>query len=147
MGQAHMIGFALIAFLYLVVGIMAASGTICTFRKIFSLKSEEIFYAMFLILIAGYYLAFAAYFGAAGAWRMETAVVAGIVAIALLGVRLPVALIVGFALHGLWDFLHELQAHGVYSGFEHGQLTAIPLAYGFFCAAFDFYVAAYFYRR
>jgi hypothetical protein len=43
--------------------------------------------------------------------------------------------------------LHELHAHGAYSAFEPGQLTAIPLAYGVFCAAFDFCMAAYLYVR
>jgi hypothetical protein len=126
---------------------MAATGTICTFRKILAPKSEQIFYASFLILIAAFYLAFVAYFGEATAWRLETVVILGFVAIGLLGVRLPAALMVGYALHGLWDILHELQAHGGYSAFEPGQLTAIPLAYGVFCAAFDFSMAAYFYRR
>lgn len=75
------------------------------------------------------------------------AVVVAFVVIGLLGVRLPFALIVGYSLHGLWDLLHELQAHGAYSAFEPGKLTAIPLAYGFFCAAFDFSMAAYFDTR
>jgi hypothetical protein len=78
---------------------------------------------------------------------LETAVVFAFAAIALLGMRLPVALIVGYSLHGLWDLLHELQAHGAHSGFEPGQLTAIPLAYGVFCAAFDFCMGAYLYTR
>jgi len=43
--------------------------------------------------------------------------------------------------------VHELQAHGGPSLFEPGQLRAIPLAYGLFCAAFDFSMAAYFFRR
>jgi hypothetical protein len=64
--------------------------------------------------------------------------VVAFVAIALPGALLPFALIVGYSLHGLWDLLHELQAHGAYSAFEPGQLTPIPLAYGVFCAAFDF---------
>ena len=63
------------------------------------------------------------------------------------GARLPFALIVGYSLHGLWDLLHELQAHGAYSAFAPDQLTPIPLAYGVFCAAFDFCMAAYFYER
>src|SRR6516165_3494297 len=83
----------------------------------------------------------------AAACRLETAVVVAFVAIGLLGARLPFALIVGYSLHGLWDLLHELQAHGAISAFEPGQLTAIPLAYGVFCAAFDFCMAAYFYTR
>jgi hypothetical protein len=98
-------------------------------------------------MIAAFYLAFTAYFGVATAWRLETAVVAAFAVIGLLGARLPLALIVGYSLHGLWDLLHELQAHGGYFAFESGQLTAIPLAYGVFCVAFDFSVAAYFYAR
>jgi hypothetical protein len=81
------------------------------------------------------------------AWRLETTVVVAFVAIGLLGARLPFALIVGYPLHGLWDLLHELQAHGACSAFGPGQLTAIPLAYGVFCAAFDFCIAGYFYSR
>lgn len=142
-----MLGFVVIAILYVVIGLMAARGTICIFRKILSPKSEQMLYAMFLILIAALYLAFVAYFGGATAWQLETTVVVAFIAIGLLGVRVPFALIVGFSLHGLWDLLHELQAHEGFSAFEHGQLTAIPLAYGFFCAAFDFYMAAYFYWR
>ncbi|HEY7098401.1 MAG TPA: DUF6010 family protein [Terriglobales bacterium] len=148
MGEGYkLLGFVVIAILYVVIGIMAAMGTITIFRKIFTPKAEQILYAMFLIAIAALYLAFIAYFGAATAWQCETAAVIAFAAIALPGVRLPFALIIGFTLHGLWDFLHELQAHGGPSGFDPGQLTAVPLAYGFFCAAFDFYAAVYFYRR
>jgi hypothetical protein len=148
MGQGYsMLGFVVIVVLYAAVGVMAARGTICIFCKMFSPKSEQIFYAMFLTIVAALYLAFAAYFGAATAWRLETSVVVVFAAIALLGVRLPFALIAGYSMHGLWDLLHELQAHGGHSGFEPSQLTAIPLAYGFFCAAFDFCMAAYFYAR
>jgi uncharacterized protein DUF6010 len=148
MGQDYsMLGFVVIVILYIVIGLMAARGTICIFRKILSPRSEQIFYAVFLILVAAFYLAFAAYFREATAWRLETTVVLAFVALGLLGVRLPFALIAGFSLHGLWDLLHELQAHGVYSAFQPGQLTAIPLAYGVFCAAFDFSMAAYFYGR
>ena len=129
------------------MSVMAAAGAIFMARRIFALKAEQIFYAMFLIMIAAFYLAFAAYFGIATAWRLETAVVVAFVAIGLLGARLPFALIAGYSLHGLWDLLHELQAHGAYSAFKPGQLTAIPLAYGVFCAAFDFCMAAYFYAR
>ena len=148
MGHGYsMLGFVVIMILYAVIGLMAAAGTISITRKLLAPKTEQIFYAMFLIMIAAFYLAFAAYFGVASAWRVETAVVMAFVVIGLLGVRLPFALIVGYSLHGLWDLLHELQAHGAYSAFEPGKLTAIPLAYGFFCAAFDFSMATYFYTR
>jgi hypothetical protein len=142
-----MLGFVVIVILYAAIGLMAAAGTISIGRKIFAPKAEQIFYAMFLIMVAAFYLAFAAYFGSTTSWRLETAVVVAFVVIGLLGARLPFVLIAGYILHGLWDLLHELQAHGVYSGFEPGQLTAIPLAYGVFCAAFDICVAAYLYTR
>ena len=142
-----MLGFVVIVILYAVIGLMAAAGAILIARKMLPPKAEQIFYAMFLIMIAAFYLAFVAYFRMATAWRLETAVVVAFVAIGLLGARLPFALIVGYSLHGLWDLLHELQAHGAYSAFKPGQLTAIPLAYGVFCAAFDFCMAAYFYAR
>ena len=142
-----MLGFGVILILYAVIGLMASAGTISIARKIFSPKAEQIFYAIFLIMIAAFYLAFTAYFGVATAWRVETAAVVAFAVLGLLGMRLPFALIVGYPLHGLWDLLHELQAHGACSAFDPGRLTAIPLAYGVFCAAFDFCVGVYFYTR
>jgi hypothetical protein len=63
MGQGYsMLGFVVIVVLYAAVGVMAARGTICIFRKMFAPKSEQIFYAMFLTIVAALYLAFAAYF-------------------------------------------------------------------------------------
>src|SRR5262252_9190430 len=148
MGQGHsMFTFVVILILYAVIGLGAAAGGILIARKVLALKAEQIFYAMFLIMIAAFYLAFVAYFGVATAWRLETAVVVAFAAIGLLGARLPFALIVGYSLHGLWDLLHELQAHGAYSVFEPGELTAIPLAYGVCCAAIDLCLAAYFCAR
>jgi hypothetical protein len=143
----RMFGFVVIVILYAVIGFLAAAGAIFIARKFLAPKAAQIFFAMFLIMIAAFYLAFAAYFEAATAWRMETAVVLAFAAIGLAGVRLPFALIIGYPLHGLWDALHELQAHGGYFAFEPGELTAIPLAYGVFCAVFDFSIAAYFYTR
>ncbi|MCI0348742.1 MAG: opsin family protein [Acidobacteriales bacterium] len=148
MDQGYMmLGLAVIVILYAVVGLMAAVGTIHIFSKVFAPKSEQIFYAMFLIFIAALYLAFVAYFGARPAWRLESTAIMVFVALALLGARLPLVLVVGYSLHGLWDLLHELQAHGAVSAFDPGQLTAIPLTYGVFCLAFDFFVAAYCYKR
>jgi hypothetical protein len=141
------LGFVVIVVLYATIGLLAAAGTIFMARKFLAAKAEQVFYAMFLIMIAAFYLAFAAYFGAKTAWGTELATVAMFSALGLLGVRLPAALIIGYLFHGLWDFLHELQAHGATQVFEPGQLTAIPLAYGIFCAVFDFCVAAYAYTR
>jgi len=143
----RLLGFVVILILYASIGLMAASGLILVVRKILSPKAEQIFYAMFLIMIAAFYLAFTAYFGVVTAWRLETIAVVAFVVVALLGARLPFFLIIGYSLHGIWDLLHEIQLHGAYSAFEPGRMTAIPLAYGVFCAVFDFYVAAYFLMR
>src|SRR5215472_4212808 len=142
MVEGHsVIGFIVIIILYAAIGFMAVTGAIFIARKILAPRAEQIFYGMFLVMIAAFYLAFAAYFGAATAWRLESIAVAAFAAMGLLGTRLPLALIVGYFLHGLWDLLHELQAHGAWSAFEPGRLTAIPLAYGIFCAAFDWCMA------
>ena len=142
-----MVGFAVIVILYATIGLMAAAGAIFIVRKILGSRGEQIFYAIFLVMIAGFYLAFTSYFGVTTAWRLEIVAVAAFAAIALPGARLPLALMLGYSLHGMWDLLHELQAHGVYSAFEPGRLTPVPLAYGFFCAAFDFCMTGYFYAR
>ena len=148
MGEASgMIGFIVIVILYIVIGFMSAAGSIFITQRIFKPKAEQIFYGIFLIPIAGFYLAFAAYFGTTRAWPLESAAVLAFVAIGLLGTRVPFAIIIGFPLHGLWDVLHELQAHGGLSVFEPGHATAVPLAYGVFCATYDFSMAVYFYTR
>lgn len=141
--MGSILAFAAIVVLYVVIGLLAAAGTIFMARKFFSPRAEQIFYGMSLMMIALFYLAFTAYFGVATAWRVEMAAVVAFVAIGALGARLSWALMAGYCLHGLWDLLHELQPHGAWSTFEPGQLTAVPLAYGFFCLAFDFCVAAY----
>ncbi len=53
-----MVGFVVIVVLYAVIGLMAAAGTILIARKFLAPKAEQIFYAMFLIMIAAFYLAF-----------------------------------------------------------------------------------------
>ena len=141
------LGFVVIVILYATIGLMGAAGAIFLVRNFLGPKGEQVFYGLFLILIAAFYLAFAAYFGSAEAWRVEVSAVVLFAAFGLFGTRLPIALIVGYPLHGLWDLLHELQAHGAWIGFQPEQLTAIPLAYGIFCLAFDFCMAWYFHTR
>ncbi len=148
MSQGYsMLGFVVIVILYAVIGVMAAGGTIFTVRKFLGPRAEQFFYGMFLILVAAFYLAFVAYFGNAAAWHVETAAVLVFAMISVFGVRIPIALIAGYSLHGLWDLLHELQAQGALSAFEPAQLTSIPLAYGVFCAVFDVCIAGYSYAR
>ena len=148
MGEASgNIGFAVIVVLYLTVGFLAAAGSICISQRLFTPKAEQIFYGVFLLAIAGFYLAFTAYTKSEAAWQVEWMAVAAFAALGLVGARVPMVLVAAYPLHGLWDLLHELAAHTDFSAFDAGQLTAIPLAYGFFCLAYDFTVAVYFYKR
>ena len=146
MDQYSMLGFLVIVVLYATIGLLAAAGAISITRKI-GPKAEQVLYGLFLVIIAALYLAFVAYFGKATAWRVETAAVVFFALVGLFGVRLPIALVIGYALHGAWDLVHELQAQGAISTYYLGQLTAVPLAYGVFCAAFDVRIAAYAFKR
>jgi hypothetical protein len=135
---------SVIIILYVSVGVLAAAGSIFISQKIFSAKAEQIFFALFLVAIAAFYLAFTAYFGDQGAWRLETGAVIVFAVFGILGLRLPIVLIIGYCLHGIWDVFHEVQASRGGSLFGPQKVTEIPLAYGAFCAAYDRCVAGYF---
>ena len=139
--------FSVIIVLYVAIGLMSTAGSVFISKKLFSAKGEQIFVALFLILIAGFYLAFTAYFGDEGAWRFETGGVIAFAILALVGVRVPSALIIGYVLHGVWDVFHEVHAHGGGDLFGAQRVTELPLAYGVFCATYDWCIAAYFYTR
>jgi len=141
------IGFIVIVALFMIIGLLSVVGSIVITQKIFTPKAEQIFYGIFLTPIAGFYLAFTEYFGIETAWRLESVVVIIFCAIGLIGTRISFALILGYLLHGVWDGLHELHTHAGFSIFEPGHVTTIPLAYGVFCATYDFGMAAYFYTR
>src|SRR5262245_35390745 len=135
-----------ILILYASIGFLAAAGSICISQKLFSAKVQQIFFALFLIAIAGFYLAFTAYFGNQKAWRLEAGAVIFFAVFGLVGIRLRVALIFGYSLHGIWDVLHEIHAHRG-EDLLGAQVTDLPLAYGALCAAFDWCVAVYFWTR
>lgn len=140
------VGLVVILIWYAVIGLVATAGAVAVSQKFFPGRSEQIFYGALLVPIAGYYLACVAHFANVSSWRIE---LIGVIAFSILGIvgtRYVAVLIVGYALHGIWDALHELAGHG-FSSFGSGELTVIPLAYGVFCAVFDVAIAAYFVRR
>lgn len=138
---------SVIIVLYTGIGLLAAAGSIYIAQKLFSAKGEQIFFGLFLVAIAGFYLAFTAYFGDQAAWRLEIDAVIVFAAFGLLGLRVPSMLIIGYSLHGVWDLLHEIHAHAGHGSFGAQRLTELPLAYGAFCLAFDGCIAAYVYTR
>ena len=141
------IGFVVILMWYAGLGLLATAGSVSVTQKFFTGRSEQIFYGVALVAIAGVYLAFMAYFGNASSWRTEFIAIIAFSVLGIVGTRYAAALILGYALHGIWDALHELGGHSGVSPLGSGELTAIPLAYGVFCAAFDIAIAIYFVRR
>ena len=132
---------------YLGIGVLAAIGTTTISRSRLSPRVEHTFFALLLVLIAAMYLAFVAHFGDDSTLRLEAWAVAVFAALGLLGLRLPALLVLGYALHGGWDLAHEIRVHLAAGAGGARPLTAIPLAYGVFCAAYDWYMAGYFLTR
>jgi len=114
---ASLLGFVVIVILYVTIGLMAAAGCVSIGRRFLGPRAEQVFYGLFLILIAAVYLAFAAYFEIETAWVAESAAVLLFLVMGVAGTRLPILLIVGYPVHGVWDLLHELQQHGAISTF------------------------------
>ena len=138
---------AAILSLYVVIGVLAAIGSVTISRSRFSPRVEHIFYAVLLVPIAAMYLAFVSYFGDHAALQPEACAVAVFTALGLLGLRFPALLVLGYALHGGWDLAHETWVHLGAGAGSVRPLTAIPLAYGAFCAAYDWCMAGYFLTR
>ena len=138
--SSQFIGGSIVALLYATVGLLAAIGSILIFRRIFQGRWEQIFWASFLVVIAAFYLSFAAYFEAsAHAWQTEIVGVAVFVICAAGGLFFRPAIAVGYAVHGVWDLSHGLSGSSV-AGLS---ITEIPLGYDLFCSAYDFMVACY----
>src|SRR5688572_30751897 len=131
------VGLVVILIWYAVIGLLATAGSVVVTQKFFPGRSEQIFYGALLVLIAGLYLAFVAYFANVSSWSTELIAVIAFSVLGIIGTRYAAVLILGYALHGIWDALHELAGHSAFPPFGSGELTAIPLAYGVFCVAFD----------
>jgi hypothetical protein len=138
---------SVIILLYVGIGVLAAGGSIAISSKRFSAKAEQIFYGLLLVPVAAIYLAFTAYYAASDAWRLEALLVAIFAVVGLLGTRLLALLMLGYAAHGAWDLVHELSLYQSTSSGGTSTLTQIPLAYGAFCAAYDWCMVGYFYTR
>jgi hypothetical protein len=62
---SQFIGGLVVALLYVVIGLLGAIGSIVVVRRMFRGRWEQIFWTLFLFVIAAFYLSFAAYFEAA----------------------------------------------------------------------------------
>ena len=138
--SAQFIGGLVIVLLYAVIGLLSAIGSIVIFRRIFQGRWEQTFWAMFLIMVAAFYVSFAAYFEASTpAWRTEAVGVAVFLLCALVGLFYRPAIALGFAMHGFWDLAHSLSG----SSLAGVTISEIPLGYAVFCLTYDYTVAGY----
>ena len=136
--SSRFIGGLVVALLYAVIGLLSAIGSIVVFRRIFHGRWEQIFRTSFLVVIAAFYLSFAAYFEASThAWQTEVVGVAVFLACAVGGLFSRPAIAIGYVMHGLWDLSHCLSGASL-AGLS---MTEIPLGYGIFCSTYDFTVA------
>jgi hypothetical protein len=138
--SGQLVGGLIVALLYAVIGLLSAAGSIIIFRRMFHGRWERIFWASFLVVIAAFYLSFAAYFEAsAHAWQTELVGVAVFLVCAVGGLFFRPAIAAGYAVHGLWDLAHSLFG----SSLAGLPMTEVPTGYDIFCSAYDFSVACY----
>jgi hypothetical protein len=138
--SSQFVGGLVVALLYAVIGLLSAIGSILIFRRLFQGRWEQIFWTSFLVVIAAFYLSFAAYFGASThAWQTEVVGVAVFLVCAVGGLFSRSAIAVGYVMHGLWDLSHCLSG----SSLAGLSITEIPLGYGIFCSTYDLMVACY----
>jgi hypothetical protein len=138
--SSQFIAGLVVALLYVVIGVLGAIGSILVFRRVFQGRWEQIFWASFLLVIAAFYLSFAAYFEASThAWQTEIGGVAVFLVFAVGGLFSRSAIAVGYVMHGLWDLSHCLSG----SSLAGLSMTETPLGYGIFCSSYDFVVAYY----
>jgi hypothetical protein len=138
--SSQFIGGLVVALLYVVIGVLGAIGSILVFRRVFQGRWEQIFWASFLLMIAAFYLSFAAYFEASThAWQTEIVGVSIFLVFAVGGLFSRSAIAVGYVMHGLWDLSHCLSG----SSLAGLSMTETPLGYGIFCSSYDFVVAYY----
>lgn len=95
---------------------------------------DRSFYSTILMVIASYYLLFAAMAGSAGVLGVELVAFVGFSILALLGARRwPFLVVIGLLAHGVFDLLH-------------GQVVAnpgVPSWWPGFCLAYDVTAGAY----
>src|SRR5258708_12253362 len=98
--RRQFIGGLVVGLLYIVIGLLSGIGSILIFRRLFQGRWEQIFWTSFLVVIAAFYLSFAAYFGASThAWQTEVVGVVVFLVCAVVGLfsRSPTA--VAYAIH------------------------------------------------
>ncbi|MEP7316527.1 MAG: hypothetical protein ABI667_07505 [Sphingomicrobium sp.] len=106
---------------------------VVAFARIVGFDRERVFYPTVLIVVAHYYLLFAAVGGKAGELGLQFLLFGLFSTIAVIGFRISRWFVVaGLALHGLFDFAYQ------FAGADGG----VPDSWPSFCLTFDLAAAA-----
>ena len=111
----------------LTIGLVLSLG-VAAFARCVGLDRERAFYSTVLIVVASYYVLFAAMSGSSSAMTVELIVMAGFVASAVFGFRFS-----------RWLIVAGLAGHGVFDAF-HGYVIAnpgVPAWWPAFCGSYD----------
>jgi len=102
--------------------------------RLVGFERDRAFYATILMVIASYYVLFAVMGGSTEALLEEAAVMSVFVLVAAIGaLRFRWLLVLGLALHGVFDFLHP----------RFIENAGVPSWWPGFCSAYDLAAAAY----
>jgi hypothetical protein len=101
---------------------------VCAFAKAAGFDRERVFYPTLVLVVAHYYILFAAMGGSTPALALESLVAAAFLALAVIGFR-----------KNLWLAATALAGHGVFDLFHHLliQNPGVPVWWPGFCLSFD----------
>ena len=117
---------------YLVGAGLAAA--VCAFAALAGFDRDRVFYPTLLIVIATYYILFAAMGGSGAALAWESVAAGAFVVLAVAGYR-----------KNLWLVAAALAGHGVFDFFHHGIIgnPGVPVWWPGFCLSFDALAGAF----
>ncbi len=111
---------------YLIGAVLAA--VVCAFAMLSGFDRDRVFYPTLLIVIATYYILFAAMAGSTSALTIEGLAAGAFLVLAVMGFRKNLWLIVAaLAGHGVFDFFHHLAIRN----------PGVPEWWPGFCLSFD----------
>lgn len=115
------------------IGVGLAAG-VCAFAALTGFDRERAFYSTMVIVVATYYILFAAMGSSTAALAWESVIAAAFVAVAAAGFR-----------KNLWLIVAGLVGHGVFDFFHHRwiQNPGVPAWWPGFCLGFDVFAGAF----
>lgn len=115
------------------IGMLLALG-VGAFASTIGFDRDRAFYPLLLVVIASYYVLFAAMGGSVGAVVLEAAILCAFIAVAVMGFKWNLWLVVAALLaHGAFDLVHPREVAN----------PGVPPWWPMFCMTFDFAAAVY----